>query len=300
MEMNRKAPTPGSLKTRPTRKDAERDPAMFAELLGALKPFDRSKLTSLKSLAGLLGDDASVSTMSRKISGMRMSPQDRAEILRHIYDTLGLISRESREKLSAIGDAFYFAMLMYAGTSETSQDNARARLLGTFKLYRFSVEEQDEFLVGRIDIAEDANSHALRVEMIQPKQARDGLRGTFGRLTGYMFRISDMDLLFLRDGLTNDIRMTIFPRSKLDTVGTDVNPNSVFAGSVKHVVHMDGFGLGIDGGRGFFSPVYLSLVDDVNELATLNDELDVLPESSEKLPRRVVARLKRNGPMRIL
>lgn len=35
--------------------------------------------------------------------------------------------------------------------------------------------------------------------------------------------------------------------------------------------HIDGFGLGIDGSNGFFSPMLRSLVDDVDELARLDE-----------------------------
>jgi hypothetical protein len=56
------------------------------------------------------------------------------------------------------------------------------------------------------------------------------------------------------------------------------------------MVHMDGFGMGIDGNNLFVSPVYLELVDDKHELDQLADKLDVVPESAA--PSRI-AKLKR-------
>ena len=109
-----------------------------------------------------------------------------------------------------------------------------------------------------------------------------------------------MYVLLFADLLTNDPRMTIFPRSKIDEVGTDVSERSVFAGKHLHIVHLDGFGLGVDGSSGFFSPVHLSLVDDVHELERLDEILDVVPEGHAGVPARVVAKLKRNGPLRRL
>jgi hypothetical protein len=103
--------------------------------------------------------------------------------------------------------------------------------------------------------------------------------------------------------------MTIFPRVKMDMVGKDVNratgeeeknanPRCQFEGASLHIVQMDGFALGIDGSTGFFSPVHLSLVDDIDELAGLEANLDVLPEQS--IPKRVAEKLRQNGPMRRL
>ena len=71
----------------------------------------------------------------------------------------------------------------------------------------------------------------------------------------------------------------------------------MFAGRRNHIVLMDGFGFGIDG---FFSPVHLSLVDDVDELASLDEVPDVVPEDDRRIPWRVVRKLKRNGPLKRL
>jgi hypothetical protein len=46
--------------------------------------------------------------------------------------------------------------------------------------------------------------------------------------------------------------------------------------------------------------VHLSLVDDVDELAALDELLDVIPEGDARIPRRVVDKLKRLGPLKRL
>ncbi len=174
-------------------------------------------------------------------------------------------------------------------------------MAGTYKLWRFSVEHENEFVLGRIDIEEDNVTHALKVKMSQPKRPRDGLRGSVENATGYMFRLSNMYVLLLTDNLTDDLRVTIFPRSKMDLVGPEQNKSSVYAATHEHVIHLDGFGLGVDGSTGFFSPVHLSLVDDVDELAGLDDLLDVAPADDEKrIPKRIVEKLRRSGPLRRL
>ena len=112
-------------------------------------------------------------------------------------------------------------------------------------------------------------------------------------------------LMMLRDARNEEFRVTLFQRSKSDDVGVgDENRpgdrRSVFAGRRRHLVHLDGFGLGIDGASGFFSPVHMSLVDDVDELATLDEKLDVVPEGDPRIPARIAKKLKGYGSLRRL
>jgi hypothetical protein len=86
----------------------------------------------------------------------------------------------------------------------------------------------------------------------------------------------------------------------MNLVGTDVNPRSVFTGKQNHVAHMDGMTVGIDRRSCFLTPVHLSLVDDVDELATLDETLDVVTEGDPRIPQRVVNRLRRHGPLKWL
>lgn len=109
-----------------------------------------------------------------------------------------------------------------------------------------------------------------------------------------------MYFILFHNEKTNDLRTTLLPTFKVDDIRTEHNKNSVYAGSHRHAVYLDGFGLGIDGARGFFSPVHLSLVDDVTELDRLDKQLDVVREGDPRLPERVVTMLRSNGPLRRL
>jgi hypothetical protein len=42
------------------------------------------------------------------------------------------------------------------------------------------------------------------------------------------------------------------------------------------------------------------LVDDVDELAALDEMLDVVPEGDARIPRRVADKLRRLGPLKLL
>jgi hypothetical protein len=107
-------------------------------------------------------------------------------------------------------------------------------------------------------------------------------------------------MTIVRDTLTDDARCALLPHFNTGEVGTDLNPRSVFAGRQNHVISMDGFWFGTAGRNACYSPVHLSLVDDAGELARLNDRLGVIGEDDERIPRRVVRKLKRAGPLRRL
>ncbi len=110
---------------------------------------------------------------------------------------------------------------------------------------------------------------------------------------GYLFRVAHMYMMLLRDIANDDLRITIFPHFRSELIGTGTNPNSVFQGTLRHMVHMDGFAMGIDSNNLFVSPVHLELVDDRHEIDQLAQRLDVVPEG-EALA-RIVAKLKRTA-----
>jgi hypothetical protein len=56
----------------------------------------------------------------------------------------------------------------------------------------------------------------------------------------------------------------------------------------------------MDGSKAFVSPTHISLVDDVDELSELDEFIDVMPQSDGRVPSRVVKRLMRCGPLRVL
>jgi hypothetical protein len=264
--------------------------------------------------------DVVPSTISNWVAKKKFPPDARHLILKNLFENESFLLGNVRNDLAReYDDPLYFAFLNWLDVKETSQDNARARIIGSYRLWRFSVEHEGEFVSGRIDFSEDPKTKAVKVRMTQPKQRLDGYRATLETASGYLFRVSHMYLMLLTDDLTNDVRMTIFPRVKVDLIGDEVhpgtrdrekdpttgewkklNPKCVFAGSNLHIVHMDGFGLGIDGSSGFFSPVHLALVDDVEELAALDGSLDVLPKDHPRVPDRVARKLERSGPMRRL
>lgn len=271
---------------RPTRGEAESLPAKFYELVAYLRA--KRNLTWQK-LGEQLGVDATNAT--RRINGRSLDLDERKLILHYIYDQSKLISDPAGAEISAIRDNLYFSLADFYGIKPTSQDNVRALCVGTYQLWRHSVEDSGEFVHGRLDFYENEATGAVCVSMIQPRKARDGMRASTEEFAGYLFRVADMYMMLLRDIANNDLRITVFPHFRSENIGTDKNPNSVFPGTVSHMVHMDGFGMGIDGNNLFVSPVYLELVDDKHELDQLADKLDVVPESAA--PARIVAKLKR-------
>jgi hypothetical protein len=290
---------PGSAKIRPTREDAEQDIDQFYALLSVLR--ERRELP-LKKIAYITGDETGnpEASVSKKITSRTLPKEARDFILRYIFDEANLLSGASRKQLSAIQDAFYFAFLNYLAVKETSQDTSRARVLGTYRLWRPSVETDGQYVYGKIEFTEEPDTRALAACMVQIRRPGPGDPGEKEVFTGYLFRVSHMHLLVLRDVLAKSIRVTILTGSKPSEFGTDLNPKSPFKGTVKHAGWMDGFVLGVDGGRGFFSPLYLSLVDDVDELAGLDQELDIIGADDPRMPPRVLNKLQRNGPLRRL
>jgi len=286
-------PLPEPYAIRPSRDAAERCDDDFVRLLEAVEA-KRSIPNSV--IADLIGDNRGPPHSNISIKRSKgFTLEERMSILKYIFEKV-LPGNDLREKYDE-SDVLYYAFLNFFGAKTTSQDTARAEILGTYKLWRFSVEHSEEFVAGRLDFFEDPDTRAVKVEMYQPKSAAQGLRGTEERAVGYFFRVSHMYLMILRDEINRDFRATVWSRFKYDYVGSEVNPNSIFQGKQRHLVHLDGFALGIDGNSGFFSPVHLSLVDDAKELAELNAGLGVLKDG---VPPRVVEKLMRNGPLKRL
>jgi hypothetical protein len=271
---------------RPTRSEAEKSAAKFYELVAYLRA--KRNLT-WQRLGEQLGIDASNAT--RRINGHSLGDDERRLVLHYIYDESKLISDPAGSEIAAIRDNLYYSLADFYGIKPTSQDNVRAHCLGTYQLWRHSVEDAGEYVHGRLDFFENEETGALCARMIQPRKGRDFMRPSTEEVVGYLFRVADMYAMLLRDIANNDLRITIFPRFRMENIGTDKNPNSVFPGTKSHMVHMEGFGMGVDGNNLFVSPVYLELVDDKDELEQLTGKLDVVPESAA--PPRIVSKLKR-------
>jgi hypothetical protein len=287
---------PGSFVVRPTRADAEKDSNEFYALLAALRT---PETLPLKKIAEIVGDTSlnPEPNILRKIKNRTLTEEARRYLLRHIFEEENLLSGRVRRQLSAIDDALYFAVLNYLNVGETLQDTARAHLAGTYKLWRYAIDHDDEFILGKEVFFEDPKTRAVKVDLML---AEFGVRRTPQRFAGYLFCVSGMHMTIVRDVLTNDVRLALFPHFSIGEVGTALNPRSVFAGRLSHVVTMDGSWFGIAGRNAFCSPLHLSLVDDADELARLNERLDVMGEEDERIPRRVVKKLKRAGPLRRL
>jgi hypothetical protein len=275
---------------RPTRQEAEQASEKFYELIAYLheRRNAQRKLTWNK-IGELLGIDPS--NAQRRVETERLDKHECKIVLDYIYDESRLIVDPDGLGLTEIRDFLYFAALGFYDIKATSQDNARANLVGTYRLWRHSVENPDEFVHGRLDFEESEESGALCAKMIQPLKPTPMMRASTEEFNGYVFRMSHMYVMLLRDIANNDPRITIFPSFRDEFIGTDKNPKSVFTGTRKHVVHMEGFGMGIDGKKVFISPVYVELVDDKDELSRLNASLDVVSEADT--PQRIVKKLRR-------
>jgi hypothetical protein len=275
----------------PTRSQAEKDPKLFYELVTELlenrNPLIKKRVT-LNALADVLGIDKT--TVMRQLKEKKVGDDHRVLILDYLFVEKQAITGEWRERIN-FPHSLYFALLKFFDIKETSQDNARAHILGTYELWRYSVEEEDEFVHGKITFRTDPDTNAVCVDMIQPKKAVDDIRAATEEFEGYFIRVADMYAMLLKDKNNNDLRITIFPRFRLEQVGRHIDKDSVYEPRTPHIVHLDGFGLGIDGNNLFFSPVFLVLVDNKPKLAGLDEKLDIVPE--DKVPPRILKRLRK-------
>jgi len=292
--------TPGTMLIRPTREEAERNPDHFYALLGALRS---PETLPLRKIAEIVGDTSlnPEPNILRKIKNRTLSRDARRYLLRHIYEEQPVLSGGARERLAAIDHALHFALLNFLNIGDARQDTARALLVGTYRVWRHSIDHEDEFILGKQVVVEDPKTRALKVQLTLLERIADGTRRVPRRLSGYFLGAPGAFLCLVRDLLSDDVRVALFPDFRIGEVGTTLNPNSVFAGRQTHVLSMDGFAFGIDGRRTFCTPVHLSLVDDVDELAKLSKALNRHCEDElQHVPAGVAHRLRRAGPLRRL
>lgn len=291
-------PRPGAITIRPTRTSAEKEPGKFYPLLEELRG---PGTLPLRKIAELTGDNSlnPEPNILRKIKGQTLSEDVRRVVLRHIFDDQ-LLSGKMRRQLAGTDDAFYFAFLNHFDVSEETQDDARAHAVGTYKFWRYSVDHEGEFVLGKLTCFEDSQTKALKIEL-RMRKSGDETSGSIDRhFSGYLFCLHQMYLTVARRPASDEVRITLYPRARMDAVGTEVNTRSVFSGKHNHIVHMDGVTFGIDSRNCFLSPVHVSLVDDVDDLAVLDEALDVLAEGDARLPARIVNKLRRHGPLKWL
>jgi hypothetical protein len=275
----------------PTRDEAENNEEKFylliRKLLEGRSPLIKKPVT-LEKLAKEIG--TSKATVMRHLDAKDMSDEHRKLISDWVFDE-GILTGSWRARAVEFPHFLYFALLEFFKINETSQDNARSHIVGTYELWRYSVEDDNEFVHGKLVFKVDDSTGAVCAHMHQPKQPKDGLRGSHEIFNGYLIRIADMYAMLLKDEANKDLRITIFPRFRIESIGEHLDPNSVLPKNTNHIVHLDGFGLGIDGNNLFFSPVYATLVDNNQRLAKLDKELDVVP--GDKVPPRVLKRLQK-------
>lgn len=288
---------PGSIIRRPTREDAERHTDLFYLLLEAIRG---SRELPLKKLADLTGDTTINREVNfwKRIKNRSLTSDMRRVILRHIFDEARLLSGRLANQIATIEAAFYFAFLDYAAIKETSQDKVRARSIGTYRFWRPSVDFDDEYVFGKIKYEENPNTGALDATMLQVRQPSPGHGRAEEHFSGHLFRVSHLYLMILCDHITNDIRITFLTQRTESEVGTDLNPRSPFAGRMPHNVTMAGHVFGVNGQKRFFAPLYLSLVDDVDELAELDSKLNIVKE--HEVPERVLKKLNGMGKLLVL
>jgi hypothetical protein len=169
--------TPGTMVIRPTRADAERDPNEFYTLLAALRS---PETLPLRKIAEVVGDTSlnPEPNILRKIKNRTLTEEARRFLLRHIFDEENLLSGKTRKQLSAIDDALYFAFLNYLNMRDTVQDTARAHVVGTYKLWRYSFDHDGEFILGKEVLFEDPKNRALKVDLTLALHSVEGARRT--------------------------------------------------------------------------------------------------------------------------
>lgn len=288
----------GSTLIRPSRREAEEDPAAFYKLLDHFRR--RGDLPN-DLLAHITGDHSvsCLQNISKRISGQTFKPDARSSILSYVFDVAGLLFRKRRKETRAIPEAPFFALLNLYQLADETQDEARAQSVGVYKFWRHSAEHPGEFVHGRMEVTEEP-SGALKVHVRQVTQPAQGLRGDEEIYSGYMLCLPKMYFILLHGETAHDLRVVFLPTFKLGLVGTTHNKQSMFEGSSLHLLSLEGFAAGIDGAKSFQSPVHFSLVDDVVELAQIDTQIDVIRPGDERMPGRVADMLERNGPVRRL
>lgn len=288
----------GSTLIRPSRREAEEYPKAFYKLLDHFRR--RGDLPN-DLLAHITGDHSPscLQNISKKISGQTFKPDARSSILSYIFDVAGLLFRKRRREARAIPDAPFFALLNLYQLADETQDEARAQSVGVYKFWRHSGEHLGEFVLGRMEVTEEP-SGALKVQVRQVTQSDQGLRADEKIYSGYMLCLPKMYFILLHGETAHDPRVVFLPTFKVGQVGTAHNKQSMFEGSNLHLLSLEGFVAGIDGGKSFQSPVHFSLVDDVVELAQIDTQIDVIRPGDQRMPGRVADMLERNGPVRRL
>ncbi len=280
----------------------------------------RNDIVTQQSIANTIGKNSS--TIGRRLEkNIEFDIKEIDDLYNFLFVEKNIIFRKALHDISNTKDALYFAIMSFFDIKSPSQLNAIDLITGTgsatYQLWRYSVEDDSEFVHGRINFHVDEKNGALHAKMFQPKRNQDPsteqspkenadqdaidgtphplkgpwIRPSSEKFEGYFFRIADMYMMILKDMANNDIRISIFPNYRIERIDHKIVKDSVLPEGHKQIVHMDGFGLGIDGNNLFFSPVHMDLVDSKCEEDVLDSKLDVVSE--EAIPKRIVKKLKR-------
>jgi hypothetical protein len=280
----------------PSRAEAENDPAEFYRLVNALQTRRSNRLQS-NQIAEALGIDKG--TVSRKLNARSFDRDQRMLVLDHIYRRR-LIYGSWIGQVRSVPHNLFYSMMDFYDIKENSQDNARAGIIGTYRMWRYSSYLEEEYVLGKIEITEgkkhggegdNKDEPALSVKIRQVRQSNEFQRGTDEILDGYFLRISNMYVMLVRQQLTHNLRCTIFKDFRSDLVGKHIDKNSIYKANTNHLVSLDGFAMGMDANLLFFSPIYIELVDNADDLEKLDSTLDIV--SSTKIPPRILQKIKR-------
>lgn len=293
-------PSPGSLRVRPKREDAEKDPEAFYALLEWSR---RHEKFSRQDLGKVLGDQTLniESKMSRKIRERNFTVREQQAILQHLFSESPASVCNPRVRVRAETHALYFALLNFVQTPEAAQDDTRAAIIGTYRFWCYSAINPGEIVHGKLVFHEPVGARVVSVKMQQVRRGSGGSRDAYAEADGYFLKAGNAYLMLLNDPGDGAFRFTIFPRFHFGWVGAGSggnyrgDPRSIFADRRRHLVLLDGHEVGMDGNRLFQSPIHLSLVDNVDELAELDRQLDVMPPDDPRIPRCVRQKLVYGG-----
>jgi hypothetical protein len=297
----------------------------FAKIDGGTR-YPSSRLLALLVIFVLSVRDGALSE-SRDLVGNFMEQQTRPALVQDLENILGWkkpahaddgqedrIVRNNEplplpprgDQVGAIRVNLFHAMTDFFKIDDSIQRVDRDAVLGTYKMWRYSTQYPGEYVLGKIEITDETPEQCpgaggglspLRVKVRQVRKRRDGVRSDDEIVEGYFFRFPNIHMMLVRDTATSHPRCTILKFSRRGFVGYHADPDSIYPAETNHIVDFVGFAMGMDADLTFFSPVYLQLVDNRDELAELDDKLDIIPES--EVPERILRSLKRH-PLQIL
>lgn len=268
----------------PTREEAGRSADLFYAFIRDLVD---NKLLTYSRLADPLG--VHKSTVKRRFDNRSLSTDQRILVLDYI-DEKNIMSGGFRARTREIPHALYFAMLEFLAIRETAQDDARAYALGTYEFWRHSLDHPGKYVHGKLVLSLDESTGAIEATLVQPRRKQDGVRAGKAIFKGYFFRTANQHAMLLRDMANRDVRMALLQYAPVEYVGRDVDPKSCYEPGTRRIIEMEGLGFGLNASQLFVSSILLILVDNADELKSLDSRLDI--KNEEDVPPAVINRLR--------